>query len=270
VANDSWSPWPPFAPLLDAAERFTAAARSYLEASQASAPAVARAAARAFSDAIREQSMPLFQLPGGASFGAGDANAAMMGRLPEIPALGLGREHQLRWQRTADAGRRMGDAQLRLQLLWSDALGGAAMAFAARLHRSQPATSDGNVTGAAAPGAATLHGLYEDWIDCAEEAYALVAHSDSFCGALADLVNAGSQWRTEVQADMERLSKALDLPTRSELDTLARRLKSVEDELQAQAARPPAAAPLQTRRAPGARAGTGARGRRLPRGPKPS
>jgi hypothetical protein len=263
VADESSNPWQSFAPLLDAAERFTAAAHTYLEQSaKASVPAAA-AAARDFSDALREQSLPLFRLPECASFGAGGAPGAAPGGMPDVPALGMTREHQLRWQRTADAGRRMGEAQLRLMMLWSDALRNAALAFAARLER-QPTGGQGT-----APGAAALHSLYDSWIDCAEEAYARVAHSDSFCGALADWVNAGSQWRGEVQANMEHVCKSLDLPTRSELDTLARRLKSVEEQLQARDVRSPAAAARQPRPTPRARAGTGARGRRTPRGPKP-
>ncbi len=260
MADDLSSPWQSFAPLLEAAQRFMAAARTYLEDS---ATASAPAAARAFSDALREQSLSLLRLPAGVNFGGGGVPGVAPGGVPEMPALGLTREHQLRWQRTADAARRMSDAQVRLQLLWSDALRNAALAFAARLGRSQPGSGPG-----AAAGAAALRSLYESWIDCAEEAYARVAHSDSFCGALADWVNAGSQWRSEMQASMEHVAKSLDLPTRSEIDTLTRRLQSVEDQLQARDARPQAAATRQPP-APRARAGSGARGRRTPRGPKP-
>ena len=142
----------------------------------------------------------------------------------DVPALGLTREHQQRGQRAADAARRIGEAQRQLQFLLSDALRDAATAFAARLEPPQPT----------AVSAEALRSLYNSWIDCAEEAYARTAHSDSFCKALADFVNASSQVRTELQAHMEHWAKGADLPTRSELNTLTLRLKSVEEQLRAQ------------------------------------
>ena len=259
VTHDSASSWQSSAPLLDAALRFNAAARTYLEESAQGAAA----AARTFSDSLREQWMPLFQL-GAASFGDGAVHGVPPGATLEMPALGLTREHQLRAQRTAATARRMADAQLRLQLLWSDALRSAALAFVAHIDRSH---SSGDA--ATAAGAATLHGLYAAWIDCAEEAYARVAHSDSFCCALADFVNAGSQWRMEVQASMEHWAKSVDLPTRSEVDTLTRRLRSVEELLRSRDVARPASADRKARASSRARAGTHGHGRRTPRGPKP-
>jgi len=141
----------------------------------------------------------------------------------DLPALGPTREHLQRGQRAAEAWRRTEDAQRRLQRLWSDALRDAAQGFAARLTPPQP--------GAVSPEA--LHALYDQWIDCAEEAYARTAHSDAFCTALADFVNASSQSRRELQSIVEQWAKLLDLPTRSEINTLAQRLRSVEAELRA-------------------------------------
>jgi hypothetical protein len=67
---------------------------------------------------------------------------------------------------------------------------------------------------------------------------------------------------------MEHWAKSVDLPTRSEVDTLTQRLRSVEEQLRSRdVARP--AADRKTRATSRARAGTRARGRRTPRGPKP-
>jgi polyhydroxyalkanoate synthase subunit PhaE len=205
---------------MDAAERFTAAARSFLDgAANASAPAAGEAA-QAFSDFLREQFAD-FQLPGSPGFGAGHgAQSAFTG---DSPALGATREHQQRWQRMAEASRRIADAQHRLQRLWSDALREAAAAFAARLVPPQPT----------AVNAEALRKLYDTWIDCAEDAYARMAHSEPFCNALAEYVNASSQWRRELQASIEHWSKLLDLPTRSEINTLTQRLRSAEELLRA-------------------------------------
>jgi hypothetical protein len=243
VGNDPWSHWKAFsagagptrhdafAPLIDSTEHFAAAARKYLEDAAHATTTAADQAARTFSHFLREQSMVFFQPPWSAdSTSGGDPWAAML----DAPALGLTREHQQRWQRTADAARRVADAQRRLQCLWSDALRDAATAFAARIAASGPGTLGVATSSAGAPSVTTLRSLYDTWIDCAEEAYAGAAHSDSFCNALADFVNAGSQWRREFAASVEQWSKLTDLPTRSELNSLTRRLKCVEEQLRAE------------------------------------
>jgi len=221
------------APLFESADRFAAAARNYLEGSQTRGPAAA-AAARAFGDFLRVETMDLFRFPWSANPGPGGAGATAPPAMQDFPAFGPSREHQLRWQRSADAGRRLGDAQHRLQLLWSDALRDAAIAFAARLEPPDSSAATGAV-----PGVEALRGLYNVWIDCAEEAYAHIAHSNSFSSALADFMNASSAWRKESQANVELWAKALDLPTRSELNTLMRRVNSLEEQLRLKEARDP-------------------------------
>lgn len=236
-----------FAPFIAAAERFTAAARKYLEDTVHASASVE--AARTFSDFLRGQSTDFFRFPWSADFDAGVANAVPPASMIDAPALGLTREHQQRAQRAADAGRRIGAAQRQLQFLLSDALRDAATAFAARLEPPQPT----------AVSADALRSLYNSWIDCAEEAYARTAHSDTFCDALADFVNASSLLRRELQANMEHWAKLCDLPTRSELNTLTHRLKSVEEELRAK---------LSERQPRGSKS-KAQRARRATRSPKP-
>jgi hypothetical protein len=207
-----------FASFNAAAERFAAAARTFFEgAADASAP-IAAEAARTFSDFLREQ-FATFQQPWHAAFGPGAGAPAAS--IADLPALGATREHQQRWQRAADAWQHIEEAQRRLQRLWSDALREASVAFAARLGAPQPADA----------GADALRKLYDLWIDCAEDAYARTAHGEAFCSALSDLVNASSRLRNELQASVEQWAKTLDLPTRSEINTLARRLRLVEEQL---------------------------------------
>ena len=212
-----------FAPLIEAADRFAAAARQYLEDMQASPPAAVEAA-RDFGDFLRTETMEFFRLPWSAAPSSGGV-AIPPPSMQDLPALGPSREHQLRWQRTADTGRRMGEAQQKLQMVWSDALREAAMAFAQRLEPPPTGAPKG-----AAPGIEVLRGLYDSWIDCAEEAYARIAHSDRFCNALAEYMNASSALRKEFQAGSELWAKTLDLPTRSELNALMRRVKTLEEE----------------------------------------
>jgi len=207
---------------MDAVERFTAAARTFLDNCAGGSSHEAEAV-RVFSDFLRERFAD-FQMPWGAfGVGAGAARGAPPPSVGDLPAFGASREQQQRWQRLASAAQRIDDAQRRLQRLWSDMLRDAAAAFAARLMSPPP----GPVSSEA------LQALYAGWIDCAEDAYARMAHGEAFCNALAEFVNASSQWRLELQASTGHMAKLLDLPTRSEINTLLQRLKSIEDRLHA-------------------------------------
>jgi hypothetical protein len=205
-----------FAPFADLSERFNAAARAYFDGA-ANAPAAA--AAQSFGDSLRELFSEI-QLPWNLSAGTGGAPPMFT---PNSPALGASRESQLRAQRMAEAWRRIEEAQRRLQRFGADAVREAAATFAAGLAAAPPQ----------APSAEALHKLYGTWIDCAEDAYARAAHGEPFCNALADYVNASSEWRKELQAGIEHSAKLLDLPTRSEINTLTQRLMAVEHELRA-------------------------------------
>ena len=176
-----------------------------------------RSATRNFSDALRDlfADFPLRFAP---DLGAGVGSQAAQRGTWDAPALGATREHQQRWQRMSEAWASIDDAQRRLQRLWSDALRDAAAAFTARLVQLPPIDMS----------AESVRKLYDGWIDCAEDAYGRIAHGEPFCSALADFVNASSRWRREVQASMEYIVKLLDLPTRSEINSLMRRLKAVE------------------------------------------
>ena len=205
-----------FAPFTEIAERFAAAARAYLEAAKAPAAAPADAAqlfSRLSARTVRRLS----------AVECGDARGCRPGRC----TAGIHREFRgarrdprasAAGQRMADAWRRIEEAQRRLQRLGSDALREAAADFATRLGASPPVDSP-----------EALRKLYDMWIDCAEEAYGRAAHSEAFCNALAELVNASSDWRRELQASIEHWAKFFDLPTRSEINTLLQRLKTVEE-----------------------------------------
>ena len=120
-----------------------------------------------------------------------------------------------------EAAQRIDAAQRRLLQLWSDALRDAGAAYAARL---VPPPLPG-------VGAEALHALYDGWSDCAEDAYARMAHSETYCSTLAELVNAGSHWRRDLLLCIEQSAKLLDLPTRREVNTLTQRLMAVEKRL---------------------------------------
>jgi hypothetical protein len=197
-------------------QAFSDAARSYLDGFASASPPNA---AQQFSDFLREQFERAPQPWGGAH--AAPSAMPFPGALPEAPAFGATREHQQRAQRIAEAALRMDAAQRRLQRLWSDVLREAAAKFVSQLAPTPPHAATPEV----------LRKLYDTWIDCAEDAYARVAHGDAFSQAQADFANAASQWRLEQQANLEHWSKFLDLPMRSEINSLTRRLRAVEEQL---------------------------------------
>jgi hypothetical protein len=225
-------------------QAFSEAARSYLDSL---AQTSAAGASQRFSDFLREQFATFLQSWSAAAAPAGAMPPGLVAAGPvapsggfELPAFGATREHQQRAQRMAQAVQRIEAAQRRLQRLWSDVLREAANKFVSQL---QPMHS------AAAPSPQLLRKLYDGWIDCAEEAYSQVAHGQAFCDAQAELVNATSQWRLEQQANIEHWSKSFDLPTRSEINTLTRRLAALEAQLRETHAAPPKSAASSAPRA---------------------
>ncbi len=102
--------------------------------------------------------------------------------------------------------------------------------------------------GDAGPGPASL---YATWVDCAEEAYAARVHREDYCRTQAELANTVNALRVEQRAQVEEWARLLDLPTRTEIDALIRRVRALEKAR----AEPQAAAPQTSKRnarAPGA------------------
>jgi hypothetical protein len=235
MAFDFWQAWPmnaalwgaptaapaSAAPFAEAAERFQAAVRTFMTAAGTVPGGTAPHAAEGFHHFLRQQFGEL-KLPW--QF---DPRQAPSGNLFDGHALGATREHQERLQRMSEAAQTLLEAQRRLQLLWSDALREAASAYTAQLRGEPPGD----------PSAESMRALYDRWIDCAEDAYGRVAHSEAFCDALADLINASGEWRAGMQEAVEQWAKLLDLPTRSEVNTLLERVEVLE---RAQRARPAA------------------------------
>jgi polyhydroxyalkanoate synthase subunit PhaE len=193
----------PYSSLADA---FSAAMRSAAEAAASGSADAGTKASALLSDFLR----------------------ARFADLSAFAAIGPMREHQQRWERMLQAQQRADQARGTLARLWSDALREAAQNFARR------ALEPGRV--AAQPAA-----LYDDWIEGAEEAYARMAHGEAFCSAQAELLNALSALRAELQSAFELWAKELDLPTRTELNRLHQALKALRAELAGIAAAPNAA-----------------------------
>lgn len=79
----------------------------------------------------------------------------------------------------------------------------------------------------------SLKALYDLWIDAAEEAYADIALSDEFQAVYGAMVNAQMHQRQLQQRQLEDYCRQWGMPTRSEVDSLGRRLQEVRRELRA-------------------------------------
>jgi polyhydroxyalkanoate synthase subunit PhaE len=157
-----------------------------------------------------------------------------------MPTFGIGREHQQRWQKLAQAqlDYQQQDAAYNALMLKSSQR--AYELFEQKLReREQPGKQ---LTSARA--------LFDLWIDAAEEAYAQMALSPEFRAAYGARVNAQMRLRQAVQGEVERTSALFGMPTRSDLDAafrkiadLERSLRNMRDQLQAsQGDKPKAAA----------------------------
>jgi len=103
----------------------------------------------------------------------------------------------------------------------------------------------------------SMRGLYDVYVDAAEEGYAEVALSEEFREVYGSMVNAQMRVRQMVQGEVERSTAAVGIPGRTELDSvhkrvhdLRRRVVSLEEQLaeavaamKAMTSAPPATAP---------------------------
>lgn len=69
----------------------------------------------------------------------------------------------------------------------------------------------------------SLRGLYDLWVDASEEAYADFATGDEYQVVYGDLVNALMQVRKDMNELAERHYVLMNIPTRSEINTMQRR-----------------------------------------------
>ena len=141
-----------------------------------------------------------------------------------LPTFGLAREHQERGQRLL-----LAITDLQQQLAQYHALLARAGRLAAERLESRLAERS-------EPGRQidSLRGLYDLWVDTAEDAFQEVALSPEFRAVYGALVNAQSRVRAESRAQAEVIAREFGLPTRSEVATLGQRLHEVRRTLRAQ------------------------------------
>jgi class III poly(R)-hydroxyalkanoic acid synthase PhaE subunit len=76
----------------------------------------------------------------------------------------------------------------------------------------------------------SVRGLYDLWIDAAEEAYAEIALSEEFREVYGAVVDAQMRLRKHVQGEVEKFCSEFGMPTRSEVDSIGERLQALRRE----------------------------------------
>ena len=144
-----------------------------------------------------------------------DKSKIEISRLLKSPALGQWREHQQQLQNIA---------QLLIEFQEADQV--YKLAFAQMGIRSIDALRQrlSNI-GSDEEKVSTVREFYDLWVDVNEEIYSEFTMTDEYQVIHGDFVNALMALRKETNALTEKLYKALNLPTRSELNTINKRLQ---------------------------------------------
>ena len=145
-----------------------------------------------------------------------------------MPAFGMAREYQEQAQEYAKAQVDYRQAMNRYNSLIAQSLEAGVEGFQAKLDER----------GEQGRGVENLRALYDVFIDALEDAYAEMALTEEFSRAYGDLVDAQSRLRLSTNKMVEQLCRAVGVPTRSEVDTLERRLHEVRRAAKNQAEHP--------------------------------
>lgn len=149
--------------------------------------------------------------------------AAGAGGSWSLPGLGPLREHQELAQAlataTADFQRLTAEMTATLAKVHSETLDLLARRSLEQANAGKPVTD--------------FKALYDLWVECGEAIYSKVAAGEPYCRLQAGLGNAGVRVQELQQQLLERWLKQLDLPTRSELNTLHRRIHDLQQRLEA-------------------------------------
>lgn len=152
-------------------------------------------------------------LPGGIEMPGVGAAQEQFCRALSVPGMGYTREQQERLQELA-----------RHLLGYHDALRAYKIAFAKTALASLEAVqSRMRALQEKGEKIESLRALYDMWVDASEEAYAAFAMSDEYQVVYGDLVNALMRVRRDMNDMAEQQYQLLNIPTRSEIDTMQRR-----------------------------------------------
>lgn len=156
---------------------------------------------------------------------AGDARQGSASHIADLlarlPLIGPAREHTEAWRELAAA---QAECQRIEQELRTVLMGVQSEA----LNLLEQRVSEHEGKGEPLP---SYRDLYDLWVECAEQVYAKVAHSEAYCKLQAQLGNASMRLRSHQQKAIEYGLRQFDLPTRSELNTVHRQLREQKQKI---------------------------------------
>lgn len=138
-----------------------------------------------------------------------------------MPAFGMAREHQEQSQALGRAWTEYQQQSARHQ------------ALVARVGREAAERVQDKLAVHEEPGRQieSMRGLYNLWVDAAEEAWAEIAMSDEYREVYAAMTNAQMRVRQLIQQQVADAGSQLGMPTREEVDSLGRRLQELRREI---------------------------------------
>lgn len=138
-----------------------------------------------------------------------------------LPAFGMLREHQEQQQALGRAFIDYQQQMARYQALMAEVGREAAERTQAKLAEHEEAGRQID----------SLRGLYNLWVDAAEDAWAEVAMSDTYREVYGAMTNAQMRLRRLQQQQVNQAARQMGLPTRDEVDSLGERLQQARREL---------------------------------------
>jgi class III poly(R)-hydroxyalkanoic acid synthase PhaE subunit len=152
-----------------------------------------------------------------------DAMRGQFGGMFNMPAFGLQREQQERWQA-------LGKSQMDYQKAMSG-YNAQLMECGKRAY----AKFEGKLAERSEPGRQldSTRAVFDLWIDAAEESWSEVAMTPEFRTAYGDLVNAQSRVRAGVNGEVERTTGMFGMPTRTEVNSSHKKVTQLERDLRA-------------------------------------
>jgi polyhydroxyalkanoate synthase subunit PhaE len=139
----------------------------------------------------------------------------------QAPAFGYAREHQEHYQKMAVAFAEYQEATKHYNaMILKSSQRGFEILEDKLAERSEPGRQLDSV-----------RALYDLWVDSAEEAYAQIALTDEFRKVYGDVVNAQMRVRSQMQQEVERIGVDLGMPTRTELNSVHKRMHELRREL---------------------------------------
>lgn len=219
AASPASTPFP--GQIQDLGARWLDVAQSYMRGmahfDQSGPDAGARASA---SSKFNEELLQAWQGAWAGVNSAGEqANQHFSGLLARLPPLGLAREHTEAWRELAAAQRECQELEQALRVELARMQNAALALLEQRLRERDLANKP----------VAAWRELYDLWVECGEQAFSQVAHSDAYSKLQAELGNATVRLRARQQSILEYALRQFDLPTRSELNTVHRQLRELRE-----------------------------------------